>query len=77
MFGFTCWTANVCMQGHRTAAEGASTATFLATAPVEELRRVCAPGPITGRFFFNTAPLLTFEAEWAGPVAEPHKSVWA
>ncbi len=65
------------MQGHRTAAEGASTATFLATAPVEELRRVCAPGPITGRFFFNSAPLLTFEAEWAGPVAEPHKSVWA
>ena len=52
-------------KGPRTAARGAETASFLACTPVAELKELCAPGSITGRFFFDKRPLIGFEAEWA------------
>ena len=56
-------------KGPRSAAKGAETATFLASAPRSDLERACAPGAATGRFFFDShdvkAPLVAFEAEWA------------
>ncbi len=63
-------------KGPRTAAKGAETATLLATAPLAALAAAAAPGPVTGRFWFNDRPLPTFEAEWAGPVETNHVARW-
>jgi NAD(P)-dependent dehydrogenase (short-subunit alcohol dehydrogenase family) len=59
-----CSTVMTSFGGSRSAAKGAETAIWLAVQPRDVIASVCAPGAVSGRFFFDLTPLLPFEADW-------------